>query len=312
MKIAFFTEGGYFGKVPRNNPNMRTDQAWICALDAVHIPIFSESFPNENFDVGIVIIPKEKNREYLAQNKFPLIQAIKQICSKVYVMQESTSWEWQDDSSNSMVWYFEQLNLADKILCHNDMDVLYYLGLTNKHTDDVRVLPTLMIDDIVKVSDHKEESVFVAGNWHTGYCGFDAMVVAKSISVPMVGFKSGKFKNGEEQSGIKYLPWMRWDQFMFELSKFKYGVHMYQPSAGQFPLNCAYLGIPCVGPNDINTQRDLHPMTSVDRGDLIGAIKKLQLLKLNSDFYEECSYIAKKLYEDDYSEKLFVKKINYL
>ena len=80
MKIAFFTEGGYFGKVPRNNPNMRTDQAWICALDAVHIPIFSESFPNENFDVGIVIIPKEKNREYLAQNKFPLIEAIKQIC----------------------------------------------------------------------------------------------------------------------------------------------------------------------------------------------------------------------------------------
>ena len=87
---------------------------------------------------------------------------------------------------------------------------------------------------------------------------------------------------------------------------------MYQPSAGQFPLNCAYLGIPCVGPNDINTQRDLHPMTSVDRGDLIGAIKKLQLLKLNLDFYEECSYIAKKLYEDNYSEKSFLKKINYL
>ena len=63
MKIAFFTEGGYFGKVPRNNPNMRTDQAWISALDAVHIPIFSESFPNEHFDVGIVIIPKEKNRK---------------------------------------------------------------------------------------------------------------------------------------------------------------------------------------------------------------------------------------------------------
>jgi hypothetical protein len=27
MKIAFFTEAGYSGKVPRNNPNMRTDQA---------------------------------------------------------------------------------------------------------------------------------------------------------------------------------------------------------------------------------------------------------------------------------------------
>ena len=43
MKIAFFTEGGYTGKVPRNSPNMRTDMAWICALNAVHIPIFDET-----------------------------------------------------------------------------------------------------------------------------------------------------------------------------------------------------------------------------------------------------------------------------
>ena len=29
MKVAFFTEGGYQGKVPRNNVNMRTDMAWV-------------------------------------------------------------------------------------------------------------------------------------------------------------------------------------------------------------------------------------------------------------------------------------------
>ena len=38
MKIGFFTEGGYEGKVPRNHPNMRTDLAWICSLDATHHP----------------------------------------------------------------------------------------------------------------------------------------------------------------------------------------------------------------------------------------------------------------------------------
>ena len=38
MKIAFFSEAGYTGKVPRNNPNMRTDVAWVCALDAIHHP----------------------------------------------------------------------------------------------------------------------------------------------------------------------------------------------------------------------------------------------------------------------------------
>ena len=36
MKIGVFTEGGYQGKVQRNNPNMRTDLAWWCALDATH------------------------------------------------------------------------------------------------------------------------------------------------------------------------------------------------------------------------------------------------------------------------------------
>ena len=39
MKIAFFTEGGYTGKIPRNIP-MRTDQAWICVLNAVHHCVF--------------------------------------------------------------------------------------------------------------------------------------------------------------------------------------------------------------------------------------------------------------------------------
>ena len=37
--IAFFSEGGYTGKVSRDNPNMRTDQAWVCALDATHYPV---------------------------------------------------------------------------------------------------------------------------------------------------------------------------------------------------------------------------------------------------------------------------------
>ena len=33
MKIAFFTEGNYTGKVSRDI-DMRTDQAWVCALEA--------------------------------------------------------------------------------------------------------------------------------------------------------------------------------------------------------------------------------------------------------------------------------------
>lgn len=304
MNIAFFTEGGYLGKIPRNNPNMRTDQAWICALDAIHYPIMQ--LPQNNFDVGIVIVPKEKNREQLARINYPLILNVKSICKKVYVMQESTQWDWQDESYNSMVWYYTQLTLADGILCHNDIDVPYFQGITDK---PAYILPTLMIEDSVKTSPVKEDKVFVAGNWHTGYRGFDAWVIGNEFDLPMYGFKSGKFKQGEDSNGINYLPWMPWNEFMYELSKCKYGVQAYPASAGQFPLNCAYLGIPCIGYNDVNTQKYLHPNLSVERGDIISARKLVNKLKSDYKFYEECSLMSKELYENLYSEKEFVKHV---
>ena len=34
MKIEFFSEAGYQGKVSIDNPNIRTDMAWVCALNA--------------------------------------------------------------------------------------------------------------------------------------------------------------------------------------------------------------------------------------------------------------------------------------
>jgi len=162
MKIAFFTEAGYIGPVDRNNPNMRTDQAWVCALGAFHYPV--TQLPQNNFDVGIVIIPKEKNREHLAYNDYPLVSNIKALCSRVYVMQESTQWDWQDDSFNSMVWYYNQLIQADGILCHNDIDVPYFEGITGK---PAQVLPTLMIEDAIKVSDEKldiTKNVYITEN----------------------------------------------------------------------------------------------------------------------------------------------------
>ena len=39
MKIAFFTEGQYAGKIPRIHPNMRTEMAWMCTLEADHYNI---------------------------------------------------------------------------------------------------------------------------------------------------------------------------------------------------------------------------------------------------------------------------------
>ena len=60
MKIAFFSEAGYEGEVSRDNPNMRTDMAWVHALNADHYPIYLvEKLPSNSYDLGIAILPCE-------------------------------------------------------------------------------------------------------------------------------------------------------------------------------------------------------------------------------------------------------------
>ena len=300
-KIAFFSEGGYTGKVPRNIP-MRTDQAWVCALNAVHYCVFKLNEINESYDIGVVIIPKEKNREHLANQNYPLIDNIRKYCTKVIIIQEGCNCDWMEYQVPTMVWFYNQLLEADMRLCHNDADVHYYAGITDK---PCTILPTLMIEDNIKIAD-KEDRVFVAGNWHLTYRGFDAWVISNEFDLPKYGFKSGKFKAGEEVNGINYLPWMDWYTFMYELSKCKYGIQTYQSSAGQFPLNCAYLGIPCIGYDDVNTQINLFPDLSVKRGDIRHARRLANNLQNNLDFYNRVSIKSKQLYKEYYKEDKFL------
>ena len=39
MKIAFISEMGFTGKIPVDHPNMRTEFAWMHALDSDHFPL---------------------------------------------------------------------------------------------------------------------------------------------------------------------------------------------------------------------------------------------------------------------------------
>ena len=117
-------------------------------------------------------------------------------------MQEGCHWDWMEDPVNTMVWFYNQLLEADLLLCHNDADVKYYKGMTNIPT---YILPTLMIEDQI-VTAPQEDRVFVAGNWHLTYRGFDAWVISNEFELPKYGFKAGKYKEGEDINGINYLP----------------------------------------------------------------------------------------------------------
>ena len=177
MKIAFFSEAGYQGKVSRDNPNMRTDVAWVCALNATHHPIPTiHELPDNSYDVGIMILPK--NRKPLLN--YPLLEQYKRVCNKVTIMQESYYNYWQDSSIEEQIWYFNFITEMDLIFCHNDIDLKYYNGLTNVRTE---LLPSVMITDGLVKRSEWGDGVIIGGNFETHPLDFMERVDKYFISI---------------------------------------------------------------------------------------------------------------------------------
>jgi hypothetical protein len=300
MEIAFFTEMGFTGKISRTHENMRTEFAWMVALNADHFPIGHT--PTQKYDLSIVIIPK-KNPGFD-------IESMRGFSKKIAVMQEGPNWNWQDYTLDKQVWYYNTLCSADIIYTHNELDRKYYKGLCNHN--DVRVMPSLMIEDAVgKLKTEERKDVIIGGNFVSWYGGFDSMIIAKELSrggnvyAPSMGRKQPL-----EEQLVTHLPYMNWKQWIHELNKFKFGVHLMRThAAGTFALNCAYLGIPCIGYQGLDTQVILHPETTVEIGDLDSARKIAENLRNDKEFYLYSSTLCKGLYKDHYTEETFKNKI---
>ena len=297
MKIAFFTEMGFYGKVPRVHPNMRTEFAWMTALDADHYNL--RATPSMQYDLGIVIIPK-KDPSFNINN-------IKLNCKKVAVMQEGPSWYFQDYDLAKQIWYFNTLTSADIIFTHNETDKKYYQGLTTH--PDVRVMPSLMIEDAIgQLESVNRSGVIIGGNFVSWYGGFDSFMIAKELDETVWAPSMGRKQSGEEQL-LNHLPYLEWKDWIHKLNEFKYGIHLMRThAAGTFALNCAYLGIPCIGYKGLDTQETLHPELTVELGDLEAARKLAIRLRDDIDFYEKCSADCKMFYDNYYAETIFIKK----
>ena len=306
MEVAFFTEAGYQGKITRNNPNMRTDLAWVCALQATHFPLnHINKLPDKQYDLGIAILPKNK-KPFLNVNVAEEMQRVCKVCS---VMQESNYYLWQDNPIEDQVWYLNQLNEIDFMFVHNNIDLQYYNGLIEKPCEK---LPTVMVPDYVKKSDKKIDSVIIGGNLVSIYRGIDSFMVARELDLPIYALSSGRKPPREEELGINHLPWITWIDWMKELSKFKYAVHIGTGGAGSFNLNCAYLGIPCVGLKALETQNLCFPDLSVDDVDLKQAKVLVHKLKNDKDFYNYQSQLGQQNYIKYFAETKFVNTVNSL
>lgn len=296
-RIVFFTEMNFTGKINRNHYNSRTEFAWMITLDADHYRL--DKLPTTRYDLGIVIIPKNKSSLD--------INIYKQYCSKVAVMQEGPNNYWQDYTLNEQITYLNNLIDSDMILCHNEVDVKYYKGLINHK--NVQKMPTLMIEDTVASLPTLERRDVILGGTFTGwYGGFDSYQVAQEFGdmiVPHVP-SMGRFTQGEEVY-VNKLPYMDWTNWIRQLNKYKYAVHLNRNAlAGTFALNCAFLGIPCIGYEHQDTQRLCFPNTTVKMGDLVHAREIARNLKNDKEYYTVISNIAKEYYNRFFSEKVFL------
>jgi len=299
IKVGFFTEGGFEGKITLDNPNIRTDAAWMYLTDATHHPFSRLSFlPDNLYDVGVMILPK-KRRMLL---NYPLLEQYRRVCKKVTVMQESYYNYWQDSPLDEQIWYFNFITEMDLIFCHNDVDLDYYYGLTNVRTE---LMPTAMVTEGIVRREGLGNGVIIGGNWVKDYGGFDSYQVSREITDDITAITTGRMKPEETQI-LKHIPWVMWRDWIDILGQYNVGVQLGTAAAGQFQLNTSFHGIPCIGYSNLNTQSILHPLTTVELGDIDKAKDLARKLK-DDKFYKLCMDTTQKRFEKYYSEEMFVK-----
>jgi len=300
--IAFFTEMGFEGKVPRSHTNSRTEFSWMIALDADHYNLYTHP-KNIKYDLGIVIIPKE-TREFS-------LESIRTVCSKVAVMQEGPHWFFQDYPLERQIWYYNTIIESDHLFVHNSLDKKYFKGVTGK--EEISILPSLMIEDTLnEIPEVNREGVMIGGTFVSWYGGFDSYIISQEITDNISSPSMGRSQPQEDQL-VNKLPYMEWVHWMYELNKYKIGVHLMRThAAGTFSLNCAYLGIPCIGYEGLDTQEICHPSLTVKLGDLETAKEKIRLLEGDPDFYDKCSQEAREGYETNFKEEVFLKKTSWI
>jgi hypothetical protein len=326
MKVAFITEMGFEGKVPSTLTNMRTEFAWMVALEADHYCIYSPESVSKivGYDKVFIIFPKgelylnavgtklsDKINPVSTLLRTDIVSALRsRDNSKIYYIQEGPHWLWNDYEMQDQVGFFNFVSSCDGVYAHNQSDTKYYKGMF-PHLE-VKIIPTLMIDSLLTdITPHPEDKVIIGGNFARWYGGFESYVVAREFNLPIWAQTSHATRDHENQmEGLQHLPRVSWLEWMKELSTFKYAVHLMPTvAAGTFSLNCAYFGIPTIGNVKVDTQRVCHPKLSVEVDDIESAGRVANLLKNDRDFYLECSTECKKNYKDSFSIKLFKSHI---
>ena len=323
MRIAFLTEMGFEGKISQDYPNMRTEFAWMYALDADHYNIRSID-KVLNYDHVFIIFPKgmtylnsfavrmlKEDNPVSSLLRSGLVEKLKQSNKKVHFVQEGPHWLWNDYEIYDQIHYYNMIASCDSVFCHNEHDSVYYKGMFENKP--VNVIPSLMIHALLEdMKPTRENKAIIGGNMSRWYGGFESYLVASEFKTDIFVQDSHSKRDHEDMmSKLNHFPRMIWKDWIEKLPSFKYAVHLMPTiAAGTFSLNCAYFGIPCIGNREVDTQKLCHSNLAVDIHDVKYAMELARKLRDDQDFYEECSYQAKNNYNLFYSLDSWKEKMS--
>ena len=176
-----------------------------------------------------------------------------------------------------------------------------------------------MVDSGLDKSKFKPKSnrSIITGPLTREYNGFSQVLIAHQyglpIDIPPMG-ESRMPKDSWEMApyiGVNYLPYMSWIDWMYNLNQYEIGYMMTSSTAsGSFALNCAYLGIPCIGDKRADTQSILFPDLAIDSFDNRKALELTLKLKKDKLYYKEVVDKAKELYKTEFNKQRMLEILN--
>ena len=320
MNIKYATsEMGFEGYFPVNYPNLRVLETQLLYLEAYHLPIqkiFNEGKTYKGsllYNIGKGGFEKPYISD-LYHNYHNVVGLLQEKFDEVYIYQDGEIGWWNQVDTRLQAWWYNQLRAANGILVPNSTDIPFYKGLFPDK--EIKVIRSVMTDEGLDKTKFKpqENRTIVTGPLTREYNGFSQVLIAHNadmpIDIPPMG-ESRMPKDSWEMApnlGINYLNYMSWVDWMYNLSRYKIGYMMSAATAsGSFALNCAYLGIPCIGDKRADTQSILFPDLAVDVFDNKKALDLTIKLKNDLDFYIEVSNKAKRLYKQEFTKEKMLK-----
>lgn len=320
MNIKYSTsEMGFEGYFPVNYPNLRVLETQLLYLEAYHLPIQKIITEGKTYKGSLLynIGKGDFEKPYISDlyhNYHNIVSLLQEKFEGVYIYQDGEIGWWNQVDTRLQAWWYNQLRAASGILVPNSTDVSFYKGLFPDK--EIKVIRSVMTDEGLDKSKFKpkENRTLITGPLTREYNGFSQLLLAHNLDMPVDIPPMGESRMPKDSwemadnLGVNYLQYMTWTEWMYNLSRYKIGYMMSSATAsGSFALNCAYLGIPCIGDKRADTQSILFPDLAVDVFDNEKALELTFKLKNDLDFYIEVSNKAKRLYKQEFTKEKMLK-----